>query len=202
MNISQEVFSILKLLIPGFLCIKIIETFSPKQEKKEYQLIIDALIYTTIVNAFVKLIQQLSFLIGRFKSFGEWNPDCELPIALIISIILGIIIAHWVSFDTIHNYLREKNLTQVSAISDWNGIFTDYSDCYIQLSLSSGNEIIGHPIVRPTGDKEGYFVLEKAAWIQEDTTEIELENELVFINLSDVNLIRILEATTTDEEQK
>ena len=91
--LSSEIINILKFLIPGFISIRVIDSLTPNETKKEFDLIVNALIYTVIINTLVFMVSIVCSLVGDVFVVGVWDDTVALIWSVIISILLALIIS-------------------------------------------------------------------------------------------------------------
>lgn len=166
--ISSEIFSLLNLLLPGFITSYIIYSLTSFPKKSEFESIILALIYTLLIKAIISIIQIIAIFVGRIIIIGYWNSTSDLILGFIFAVSLGLIISYLLNNDTLHAFLRDKQITkQTSYPSEWYGTFSE-NLTYVILHLKDGRRIMGWPTEWPSFPTEGHFVLERADWLLEE----------------------------------
>ena len=195
--LSLELINILKFLIPGFITIRIIESLTPNETKKEFDLIINALIYTILINAIVFLFSSLFCFIGNWYVIGVWDDKLSLIWSVIISISIALLMSYILNNDCIHKYLRDKQFTkQTPYPSEWYGVFSE-NITFIVLHLNDERRIMGWPDEWPTHPQEGHFALSHAMWLVEtdnsENNNIDLHMDLfILIKANDVRFVEFL----------
>src|SRR6266536_2072615 len=56
MSLSNEALTVLLVLLPGFICAKLISWLCPRPQKTEMEVVVDALLYSFVVYAIFSLI--------------------------------------------------------------------------------------------------------------------------------------------------
>jgi len=203
MNIvSTEIITVLQYLIPGLLTSKMLESLLPTEEKKEFTLLIESLIYTVIINVIVKLIKYISISIGSVYSFGVWNNNLEIILSIIVAILFSIITSYILNNDIIHSLLRNKSITrETSYIKGWYGAFSEHNSQYIVLHLKDERRIMGLPTEWTTKPDEGIFQLKNADWLLDNKKTISLVNvDTILIKAQDVLFIEFVKNIMEEEK--
>lgn len=192
--VSTEIITVLQYLIPGLLASKILESLLPTEEKKEFTLLIESLIYTVIINVIVKLLKYLALLIGSIYSLGTWNDSLEIIVSIIVAILFSIITSYILNNDVIHSLLRNKSITrETSYIKGWYGAFSEHNSQFIVLHLKDERRIMGLPTEWPTKPDEGIFQLQNADWLLDKNKIISLDNvDTILIKAQDVLFVEFV----------
>ena len=194
-NLAPDVIAVLQYLLPGFVTAWIFYAFTSYLRPSQFERVVQALIFTLIVQAILFLIKQSLLYIGNYWSIGSWDDSSNLIWSLGIAIILGFVITYYSNNDKLHKYLRKKGITRESSYaSEWFGAFLK-NVTYIVLHLKDGRRLYGWPREWPTDPKNGHFVIEQASWLEDDK-EIEVVGvNQVLIDTSQVELVEFMEKT-------
>jgi len=120
LEISREVVALLTYLLPGFLVAWLFYALTSHQKPAQLERVIQALIFTLLVNTTV-VVEKLGLIhLGTWVKLGTWNKDPELIASVITALILGIAFAYLANKDTLHGFLRRIGLSQRSALpNEW-----------------------------------------------------------------------------------
>ena len=195
-NIASNVVSLLQYLLPGFLSAWVFYGFTSYQKPSQFERVVQALIFTLFVKILV-----FSSGIGRHWGINQWNSDVELAASVAIAVCLGFVFVYFANNDHFHSLIRKFGISkETSYPSEW---FYGHSAhiTYIILNLTDERRIFGWPIVWPTSPEQGYFLLQQAAWLDEDK-EISLNKvETILIAAKDVKMIEFMKKTWESENE-
>src|SRR2546423_10255942 len=93
-RIVPEAFALLQLLLPGFLAAWVFYAFTSYRKPSEFELIIQALIFTLLVKAGLVCIRGLLILVGHRFAVGHWSNDVELLWSISLAFLLGILFSY------------------------------------------------------------------------------------------------------------
>lgn len=180
MNISQDLIVILQYLLPGFIAAWIFYELTSYKKPSQFERIIQALIFTLIIQALV-------------YSCHDWSSWPIWILSLILSIILGIGFSFIVNTDFLHSCLRKARVTRESSFpTEWSGAFS-YKETKVVLEFFDKRRLSGFIELRPSDPKEGHFLITYPAWV---TKEGELRIEgvgKILINVTDVRWVEFLQ---------
>jgi hypothetical protein len=166
--IKSEIFDLLKILLPGFLTAAIFYGVTSFPKRSEFEAVVTALIFTTIIQGILVPLKGTLFWIGKSWSLGGWSSDIELVWLIVLATILGLLFSFLINNDYLFAFLRFfKITTQTSHPSEWYSIFSK-SDRYVVLHLKGERRLHGWPFEWPNDPKKGHFVIENPMWIAED----------------------------------
>ena len=164
--LTNDLITILKFLLPGFVTAQILYRLTAFPKKSEFEAVVVALIFTIIIQLFVYGVQALALLIGTtLFSIGQWTPEIELVWSLVIATALGLLFAFLMNNDLLHSFLRKRNITQLRSYpTEWYSTFAK-TKTFVVLHLKDQRRLYGWPYEWPSSPKEGHFVLEDAEWL-------------------------------------
>lgn len=160
-ELSKDVVALLQYLAPGFLVAWVYFGLTSHIKPSQFERVIQALIFTVVVQAIVAGEQWLLEEIGRVISFGQWSANTALGASLITALTLGFAFATLNNADTLHTLARKFRLSTRSGYpSEW---FASFYTCttHIVLQLKDGTRIFGWPSRWPS-DKNGHFFITDA----------------------------------------
>lgn len=193
-EVSKDILAILTQLIPGFLTAWVVYGLTTYTKPAQFERIIQALIYSFIVNTLVALTGIISIFIGKFHDFGIWNHTSEIIISAIWAIILGITVSFYTTNDKFFSIARKIGITQRTPYpSEWYGAFAN-NPRYIVLHLQGARRIQGYPLEWPTEATVGHFRLTNAAWLDDQNNETAINPDYsILIAAKDVEMVEILD---------
>ena len=170
-SLTNEVIVTMQFLLPGFVSAWVFYALTSHPKQSQFERLIQALIFTIIVQAFLALTQ----LIVEAYSSSIWNKNLDLLLAFVLALVLGLVLAYFANNDKFHKGLRFFKITkETSYASEWFSAFSDQVT-YIVLHLNDGSRLYGWPKEWPTEPRNGHFYLQEAGWLQDDNEEIALE---------------------------
>ena len=178
-SLKFEVVILLLLLLPGFLCARLIQALCVRPEQTELDKIIESLLYSFVVYvAFVSLFGssvpvgvQISSENG-IQHYGVElyaRPLLELAaISLLLALMSGFVITNDISGWV----FRKLRLTQKTTRSSvWSDAFHDLGGV-VHVELGDGRRVMGWLRYYSDEPKDASLFLENAAWVNSDTNEV------------------------------
>jgi hypothetical protein len=184
---------VLKYLLPGFLVAWVYFGLTAHYKPDKFERVIQALVFSIIVQAIAAVVRHALISFGRWFSFGAWNSDVQTIWSVIIAVLLGLFFSWCANTDRAHQFFRKFRVTkQTSYPSEWFGAFNDY-ERYVVLHLNGGRRLLGWPREWPNKSAEGHFLIVEAAWLLDDGGQADLTgNEGILVPASEVELIEFL----------
>jgi len=202
--IDTELIGLLKFLLPGFVTAWVFYALSSYPKQSQFERIVQALIFTILVQGVSYLFKYFLFEIGEKFSLGIWGDGSDVLLSLVCAIGFGLGISFFSNNDRFHALLRKLNITrETSYASEWFGAFSS-NITYVVLHLKEGRRIYGWPLEWPTEPAIGHFVLSQASWLNDDNSQTLLDGvKSILIRGSDVHMVEFmksLEELTHDKE--
>lgn len=225
---STEIVGVLQYLLPGLFTAWIFYGLTAHRRPTPFERIVQALIFTAIVQVFVSLGRWLLLTLGQFYCVGQWNTDTSFALAMLVAVQLGHMLAYFANNDLYHRFLRNDDLERTpwlswvrslkllrwltgitkrtSYPSEWFSAF-NHGGQWILLHLKDGRRLFGWPCEWPDHCDSGHFVLMRPEWILEDNTRAPLYNvDKMLVPSEDVRHVDILKLDTdveaSPEEQR
>jgi len=165
-DISSELVTLLKYLLPGFLAAWVFYGFTAHEKSSQFERVVQAVIFTLIVQSILALLT-LTGLTEDLKT----NTSAQDFLSVVIAIFIGFIFALFANRDWLHAVLRKIGFTKQTAYpSEWFGTFNKY-DGYIVLHLNDGRRIYGWPKEWPPSHDQGHFYIVEVSWLEGETEE-------------------------------
>ena len=195
---SKDVLALLTQLMPGFLTAWVVYGLTTYTKPSQFERVVQALIYSFIVNAMVAVLEKALLLMGRTLQLGVWDKTVELITSTIVALALGLLLSYYMRNDAFFRFARRLKLTSRTPFpSEWYGAFARRPR-YVVLHLSGSRRISGYPSEWPTEPTAGHFRLTNAAWLDDQNRETPLEaDESILIEAKQVEMVEFLK----DEEE-
>lgn len=194
-NISKDVITILQYLLPGLLAAWIFYGFTSYPKPPQFERVIEALIFTLIIQSVVFFEKVAVLKVGVLWNVGNWNEHSEIICSTVSAIFLGALFSYYANNDKFHKLIRHIGISrETSYPSEWFGTFLK-NVTYVVLHLKDERRIYGWPIEWPSDPDRGHILLEQASWIK-DGEEIPITGvKSVLIDVDDVRWVEFMEKT-------
>jgi hypothetical protein len=199
---SSEVLKVIYALLPGFVAAWIFYGLTAHPRQSPFERVVQALIFTGIVQALVAILRGTALYLGRLWAFMAWTESTSLVVSMGVAVILGITVAVFANKDWFHTFLREfgpfkriGGLTKKTSFpSEWFSAFCR-EPRYVVLHLTGSRRLFGWPYEWPDSSEIGHFVLTEAEWLMEDGTRCPLQEvERILVPARDVEMVEFLTA--------
>lgn len=184
---------VLKYLLPGFVVAWVYFGLTAHYKPDKFERVIQALVFSIIVQAVVSVFQRAFLFFGRRVSLGVWDGDVQVSLSVVVAVLLGFLFSWCVNTDRAHQVFRRLHITkQTSYPSEWFGAFNDY-ERYVVLHLKGGRRLMGWPREWPNKSVEGHFLIVEAAWLLDEGGQVDLAcDEGILVSATEVELIEFL----------
>lgn len=190
---SKDVLTLLTQLMPGFLTAWVVYGLTTYTKPPQFERVVQALIYSFIVNGLVAILEGVLLLAGKTIRLGVWDKSSEVIASAAVALLLGLVLSYYMRTDAFFALARRLNLTTRTAFpSEWYGAFAA-KPRYLVLHLTGGRRISGYPSEWPTEPTAGHFRLTDAAWIDDENKETPLNgDESILIEAKQVEMVELL----------
>lgn len=194
--VSTEVVQLLRYLLPGFLAAWVFYGLTSHPKPSEFERVVQALIFTLVVQALVFCEQQIALLIGHVVHIRAWDEHAELLSSVLTAPVLGLCFAYFSNSDRFHAIMRKWKITrETSHPSEWFGVFATKTT-FVVLHLNDERRIYGWPTEWPSEPTKGHFSLQQASWLLEDGSERQLTGvDCILIRAEDVKRVEFMNRT-------
>ncbi len=182
---STDVLRIIYSLLPGFLAAWIFYGLTAHPRKDMFERIVQALIFTALVNVIVYPIKLILISIHRHTGFSIdcWTDETQLLWSVVVAIPMGLLFAGWANNNTVHRWVGNRKLNPFKSYAneqekhecwEWTKRTSFPSEWFSSLNrgrrevilhLEDRRRIIGWPYEWPDQPDSGHFVLQDAAWM-------------------------------------
>jgi hypothetical protein len=159
---SKELVGVISYLLPGFLAAGVFYCLTAHPKAQPFERIVQALIFTAILQGVVSVFRWFLLLAGRVVALGVWTQDVNLVWSLLWAIVFGVAFAGIVNNDVIHDWLRQRDWLlrkittpkmegkwawthRTSHPSEWFSAFSNHNRRYVILHLKDGRRLFGWP---------------------------------------------------------
>ncbi len=143
-ELGFQALSVLFLLLPGFLCVRLVQALCVRSKQSEMDKIVEALLYSFLVYVVyalffhsIPLALRVEHLSSAERYFIETDTKSLVLLAL-FSIALALVVAFLSNNDIAFSLLRKASITQrTSRTSLWSDVFHTLGG-YVQVELVDG----------------------------------------------------------------
>lgn len=159
MSLNTETLTVLLVLLPGFVCAKLIAWLCPRPQQTEMEKVVDALLYSFIVYAIFVLIFGLPGKVVRG----------QVAVLALIPFVVAALVSFVVTNDSTGALLRWAKLThRTTRPSTWHDVFHKYSG-YVLVELEDYRWIMGWVEFYSDFPNPPTLFLKDACWIERET---------------------------------
>lgn len=195
-TISKDLISLLQFLLPGFISAWVFYAFTSYPKPSQFERVVQALIFTVIIQAMIYLVKALLLMAGRVYIFGFWNEVPQLIWSILCAILLGLLFSYFANNDKLHAVFRKIGVTkETSYASEWFGAFLK-NVTYIVLHLEDERRLYGWPTEWPSDPGNGHFLITDASWLDDQGKEIPITGvENMLVDVKHVKWIEFMKKT-------
>ena len=140
---SSEAVAVLSFLLPGFVAVAIFHMFTPHPKPSEFERIVQALIFTILVQAVAEFMLWIGW---QLRHEILWGDATGIVVSVGIALVLGTVAVFFSNTDALHRFVRFLRLTkETSYSSEWYSAFHHNPDCYVVLHLQGQRRLYGWP---------------------------------------------------------
>jgi hypothetical protein len=189
----HEVAEVLIQLLPGFLTAWIFYSLTAHARPSPFERVVQALIFTMLVQALVIIVRYALYFAGRWISIGPWNSDIRLLWSIILACVLGLVSSRLTNNDGLHKALRRYGWTmRTSAPSEWYSAFSTFEP-WVILNLSGGRRLFGWAEQWPDRPDRGHFIIEEPEWLLPNGSRAPLPwLDILLLPASEVEFVEFL----------
>ena len=195
-NISKDLISLLHYLLPGFITAWIFYAFTSYPKPSQFERVVQALIFTVIIQTTIYLVKTALIFVGGFYAVGTWSEPSRLIWSILCAVIFGLLICYFANNDKVHAVFRKLGVTrETSYASEWFGAFLK-NVTYIVLHLEDERRLYGWPLEWPSEPHSGHFLITDASWLDDKGGEIPITGvENLLVDAKDVKWIEFMKKT-------
>lgn len=198
---AKDFVTLLQYLLPGFVAAWVLYGLTSYPKPSQFERVVQALIFTILIQGFVYLIKKLLFFIGNKWPLFNWNLHSDIIWSIAVAILFGIFFSYYANNDKFHKKLRDWGVTrETSYPSEWFGAFLK-NVTYVVLHLDGERRLYGWPIEWPSEPEKGHFVLVQASWLDDEAKDGEYGQiplttvNSIMIDVKEVKMVEFMEKT-------
>lgn len=194
---ATDFIKFIEYLLPGFLASWVFYGFTAFVKPNQFERVIQALIFTIIVEALLTLFRQI---LGS----SSVRTDQDLLLSVPIAFFTGIVFATFANHSVLHGVANALGISsETSYPSEWYGVFAK-KRTYIVLHMKDERRIYGWPLEWPSQPEVGHFQLTDAVWLTDNDEEEQIEIDLsgvdsILISANDVHFVEFMKMETHRE---
>lgn len=167
-----DIVGVIYALLPGFIAAWIFYGLTAHRKSSPFERVVQALIFTGIVQAVVLPLSWGFLLVGNILSIGVWTTDVAFVWSVFFAVLLGTLFSLCANKDWFHGFLRNLKLfgrieaitTRTSYPSEWFSAFS-HEKRYVVLHLTGERRLYGWPYEWPDAPDSGHFVIVEPEWL-------------------------------------
>ena len=167
-SMFESSIQLFQFLLPGFITAWIFYGLTSYPKENQFERLIQALVFTSIIQSVVAAIKWAALSIGRScGEIGAWSQLGEVVLAAFLAFLLGLVFANAFNSDRFHEWLRNRGLTKKTGYpSVW--FKTLYQGgCNATLQLVDGRRLQGWISQWPSKVEDGHFQIIQPGWLDE-----------------------------------
>lgn len=195
---SSEIVGVLSFLLPGFVAAAIFYSLTSYPKPGPFDRVIQALIFTVIGKAITDGI----LFAGSVGDNDPWRTNWELLLSVAVAVVLGLVTAYCLNWDTLHRVLRRLGVTrETSYASEWYSAFSRHCDCYVTGHLKGERRLYGWPEEWPSRPDEGHLRIAEAQWLTDDERTPATGVSAILVPVDQVEMVEFVSTTPNGPEE-
>lgn len=193
-ELSKETTALLQYLLPGLLAAWVFYGLTSHVKPSQLERVIQALIFTFLVQAVLPVVRWSLELIGMWFSIRPWDSGSETLALAVIAVMVGASLAYLTNKDSFHRWIRAKGFTtRASYPSEWHGVLSERQS-HVVLHLTDERRLSGYPQVWPSEPDKGHFFIIQPGWLSESGEhQLLCGIEGLLINTKDVKWVEFID---------
>ncbi len=204
---TNQALMLLTFLLPGFLCMALLDMLTPALKRDNLQRIVNALIFSLIIYAIYSLIFHefpailIEKTINEQKQYSINFLKGSIIFLVFISVLIAVVISYSIKYDKHMKFFRWLKVTdRTSRTNIWFDIFTDIKS-YVVINFEDGRRLFGWPEYFSDDPEDKSLFLCHAAWIDSDGNLTWLDNRGILITPNEkIDTIQFTEERSTENE--
>jgi ABC-type multidrug transport system fused ATPase/permease subunit len=198
-NLSKDIILLLQYLLPGFIAAWVFYSFTSYPKPSQFERVVEALIFTIIIQAVLFLLKVILIFAGHLYTFGVWNEVSQIVWSVCFAILMGLVLSYFSNNDKLHKFFRSIRITQqTSYASEWFHAFKE-NVTYVVLHFEDGRRIYGWPLEWPDKPNSGHFLITDASWLDAEGKEIPMAGvDKILVDAKQVRWVEFMKKTWED----
>lgn len=110
-ELAKDSVALFAYLLPGFLAAWVLYGLTSQTKPSQFERVVQALIFTFVIQALLPLVQSICLAAGEIYVVRAWDKASEQIATFLLALLLGILLAYYTNTDSLHVWLRNKELT-------------------------------------------------------------------------------------------
>lgn len=188
---SGELVGALAFLLPGFVSAAIYHALTSHPKPSAFERVIQALIFTAIVQAIVTPLPSSVRVTEVTLGAGVmWDPLWSTGLAVLVALVVVVAVNH----DSVPKRLRELRITrETSYSSEWYSAFASH-ETYVVLHLTGKRRLFGWPAEWPSDPDRGHFRIMEGEWLTDDGWQPVVGVVAILIPVAEVGMVEFVDS--------
>lgn len=182
-----EAITILLILLPGFFCARIVQSLCVREDKKEFDKIVEALLFSFLVYVICASLHVSPPVSLNIESKGDITTYSFQPSTwplLSIAVVAGglaLLIGAMETNDFPARLLRRMRFTQRTARSStWSDVFHEFGG-YVQVELDDERSVLGWVHLYSDKPDERSLFLGDASWVDKENKVTPIDGPGIYL---------------------
>ena len=195
---SGELVGALAFLLPGFVSAAIYHALTSHPKPSAFERVIQALIFTAIVQAIVTPLPSSVRVTEVTLGAGVmWDPLWSTGLAVLVALVVVVAVNN----DTAHAVLRRLRIGKFGVTwensypSSWYSAFfrnVHRNDCYVVLHLSGKRRLYGWAAEWSNDPTGGHIRITEGEWLEGDAKSNAEDPAEILVSVRDVEMVEFL----------
>jgi hypothetical protein len=188
-DLAPNAIQVLLILLPGFFAARVVEALTVRPSQTELDKIIEALFYSFFIYFVCVAVIGINPLVMRSMG-SQTSSTIRIDVGslrafivydFVLALVLGIVVSYSTTNDTLTGLFRLIGVTRrTSRISIWSDVFHDVDE-FVVVEFIDGRRVRGWPRLFSDTPDENSLFLERASWIRDDGTPVEINGAGILI---------------------
>jgi hypothetical protein len=194
--VSSDILALLYRLLPGFITAAIVYNFTPRTKGGAFERVIEALVYTLLVQILVAPTKWLLLWAGQSWPIAQWTDSSAMTVAVLWAVVLGCFMARWLNREEYPAVLAKLlGSSRTPLPSEWYNALK-HNSRWVVLHLHDGRRIYGWAIAWPDSPGEGYFQMTGMEWLGPDDERIPADRTAsLLVSVADIRMVEFVKDT-------
>lgn len=193
-ELAKDTVALLAFLMPGFLVAWVLYSLTSLPRPIQLERVLQALVFTLFVRVIVFGEQLLLEYVGQWGTLRAWDTNSEMTASLVTALVIGLASAHIVNTDNLHQWLRDKRISNRSSQpSEWCVVFSKYPQ-YVTLHYKDDRRLYGWPEVWPSDPEKGHFFIVFPIWLHGSEAMPMPEVEGILVDVRDIKHVEFVKS--------
>lgn len=188
---GTELIQVLQYVLPGLFAAAIFYLVTPYKRPPPFEQVVQAMVFTLLIQVATFVEQQFALLVGRSFSLGHWTEQSEFAANFINALLLGGGIGYIGSSYKARSWLYRFSGKMSLDASEWFAAF-EKNERFVVLQLKDGRRLFGWPKQWPSDPNEGHLLMMRVSWLTGKTKVRAKGVDSLLIAAQDVKWVEFL----------